>query len=80
LTLLAGRQEGHPACKNTEWWGAGVVICLERNVDLHMAHVRYAEFTPRPVNQAGAQGEEAVREIANGGARPLAISLTASSP
>jgi len=30
LTLLVGQQEGHPACKKTEWWGAGVVICLER--------------------------------------------------
>ena len=29
LTLLVGRQEGHPACKKTEWWGAGVVVCLE---------------------------------------------------
>jgi len=30
LTLLVGRQEGHPACKkNFEWWGAGMVICLE---------------------------------------------------
>jgi len=29
LTLLVGQQEGHPACKKTEWWGAGVVICLE---------------------------------------------------
>ena len=37
LTLLVGRQEGHPACKKTEWWGAGVVICLERDTDLHMA-------------------------------------------
>jgi len=37
LTLLVGRQEGHPACKNTEQWGAGVVICLERGADLHMA-------------------------------------------
>ena len=37
LTLLVGRQEGHPACKKTEWWGAGVVICLERGADLHMA-------------------------------------------
>jgi len=27
------------------------------------------DFTPRPVNQAGAQGEEAGRGIANGGAR-----------
>ena len=25
LTLLVGRQEGHPAC---EWWGVGVVIHL----------------------------------------------------
>ena len=33
LTLLVGRQEGHPACKKTEWWGAGVVFCLERGAD-----------------------------------------------
>ena len=32
LTLLVRRQEGHPACKIT-----GVVICLERGADLHMA-------------------------------------------
>ena len=37
MTLLVGRQEGHPACKKTEWWVAGVVICLERGADLHMA-------------------------------------------
>jgi len=37
LTLLVGRQEGHPACKKTELRGAGVVICLERGADLHMA-------------------------------------------
>jgi len=39
LTLLVGRQEGHPACKKTEWWGAGVVICLERGADLYMAQL-----------------------------------------
>ena len=39
LTLLVGRQEGHPACKKTEWWGAGVVICLEQGADLHMAQL-----------------------------------------
>ena len=39
LTLLVGRQEGHLACKKTEWWGAGVVICLERGADLHMAQL-----------------------------------------
>ena len=37
--LLAGRQEGHPACKKTEWWGGGLVICLERGADLHMAQL-----------------------------------------
>ena len=36
LTLLVGRQEGHSACKKFEWWGAGVVMCLERDADLHM--------------------------------------------
>ena len=39
LTLLVGRQEGHPVCKKTERWGAGVVICLERGADLHMAQL-----------------------------------------
>ena len=39
LTLLVGRQEGHPACKKTEWWGTGMVICLERDADLHMAQL-----------------------------------------
>jgi len=37
LMLLVGRQEGHPACKKTERWGAVVVICLEQGADLHMA-------------------------------------------
>jgi len=39
LTLLVGWQEGHMACKKTEWRGAGVVICLERGADLHMAQL-----------------------------------------
>jgi len=39
LTLLVGRQEGHLACKILEWWGAGVVICLERGADLHIAQL-----------------------------------------
>jgi len=36
---LVGWQEGHPACKKTQWWGAGVVICLELGADLHMAQL-----------------------------------------
>jgi len=35
LTLLVRRQKGHPACKKLEWWGTGVVICLEQGADLH---------------------------------------------
>jgi len=37
--LLVVRQEGHPACKKTEWWDAGVVICQEQGADLHMAQL-----------------------------------------
>jgi len=36
LTLLVGRQEGHPACKNLS---VGVVISLERGADLHSAQL-----------------------------------------
>jgi len=39
LTLLVGWQEGHPACKKLEWWGTGMVICLARGADLHMAQL-----------------------------------------
>jgi len=39
LMLLVGRHKGHPACKKTEWWGAGVVIYLQRDADLHTAQL-----------------------------------------
>ena len=39
---LGGRKSIRPV-KN-EWWGAGVVICLERGADLHMA-----QLMPRPL-------------------------------
>jgi len=39
LMLLVGRQEGHPAGKKTEWWGAGMVIYLEQGANLHMAQL-----------------------------------------
>jgi len=39
LTLLVGWQEGHPAYKKTEWWVVGMVICLGRGADLHMAQL-----------------------------------------
>ena len=39
---LGGRKGIQPV--KTEWWGAGVVICLERGADLHMA-----QLTPLPL-------------------------------
>jgi len=36
---LVGRKEGHPACQKTEWWGAGMVICLGQGADLHMVQL-----------------------------------------
>jgi len=39
LTLLVEQQEGHPACKKLVGQGAGVVVCLERGADLHMAQL-----------------------------------------
>jgi len=39
LTLLVGWQEGHPACKKLDWWDASMVICLERDADLHMTQL-----------------------------------------
>jgi len=39
LTLLVGQQEGHLACKKTEWWGASMVICLGQCAYLHMAQL-----------------------------------------
>ena len=40
---LGGRKGIWPA-KKTEWWCAGVVICLKRGADLHMA-----QMTPLPL-------------------------------
>jgi len=45
LTLLVGRQEGHPAFKKSEWCGAGVVFCLEQGADLHMAQLMPLQLT-----------------------------------
>jgi len=50
LMLLVGRQEGRPACKKTEWWGAGVVICLECDADLHMAQLMPLPLVPLTVS------------------------------
>jgi len=40
----AGRKGIRPV-KKLEWWGAGVVICLERGADLHMAQLMPLQLT-----------------------------------
>jgi len=41
---LGGRKEDIRPVK-TEWWGAGVVVCLERDADLHMAQMKPLPLT-----------------------------------
>jgi len=37
--LLVGRQKKGIRPVKTEWWGAGMVICLERGADLHVVQL-----------------------------------------
>ena len=79
LTLLVGRQEGHPACKKTKWWGAGVVICLKRGADLHMAQLMPVPLTVSCFSKIqigvtflvpahpGSPGQRAVKRMCVGG-------------
>jgi len=32
-------KEEHPACKKTEWWGAGMFIYLELGADLYVSQL-----------------------------------------
>ena len=75
LTLLVGRQEGHPACEKTEWWGTGLVICLELGADLHMAQLMplpltvscfrkiQIGFTFLVLAHPGSPGQRAVKRV-----------------
>jgi len=72
---LVGRQEGHPACKKLECWGAGVVICLERCADLHMAQLMPLPLTVSCFNKIqigftflvlahpGSPGQRAIKRV-----------------
>ena len=75
LMLLVGQQEGHLACKKTEWWGAGVVICLERGAEMHMAQLMplpltvscfskiQIGFTFLVLAHPGSPGQRAVKQV-----------------
>ena len=73
--MLVGRQKGHRACKKTEWLGAGVVVCLERGADLHMAQLMplpltvscfskiHIGFTFLVLADPGSPGQRAVKRM-----------------
>ena len=76
LTLLVGRQEEHPTCKKIEWWGAGVVICLERGANDFIwsswchCHPIISCFTKIQIDviflvpaYPGCPGKEAVKQV-----------------
>jgi len=63
FTLLVGRQEGHPACKKLEWCGTGVVICLERDADLHMAQLMPLPHTVSCFSKKDTKGQRAVKRV-----------------
>jgi len=50
LTLLVGRQEGHPACKKTEWSDVGVVIWDEVQTSILPSRCYCHSLSLAPVN------------------------------
>jgi len=73
FTLLLGWQEGHPTCN--EWWGAGMVVYLQRGAHLHMAQLMptplivfcfskiQAGFTFLVPAHSGSSGQMAVKRV-----------------
>ena len=73
LTLLVGRQEGHPACKKLS--GGVLVICLELGADLHMAKLMplpltvscfskiQTDFTVLVLAHPGSPGKRDVKRV-----------------
>jgi len=69
LTLLVGWQEGHLACKN-EWWGTGMVICLERMAQLMSLPLTVSCFSKIQIGftflvpaHPGSSGKRAVKWV-----------------
>jgi len=70
---LGGRKGIRPV--KTEWWGAGVVICLERGADLHMTQLMplpltvfcfskiRTGFTFLVPAYAGSPGQRAIKRV-----------------
>jgi len=70
---LGGRKGIRPV--KTEWWGAGVAICLERSADLHTAQLMplpltifcfskiQTGFTFLVLANLGGPGQRAVKRV-----------------
>ena len=56
--LLVGQREGHTACKKTEWWGAGVVICCFSKIQ--------SGFTFLVLAHLSSPGKRAVKWVCDG--------------
>jgi len=50
LMLLVGRQEGHPACKKTEWWDVGMVVWDEVQTCIWLSRCHCHSLSLAPVN------------------------------
>jgi len=69
---LGGRKGIRPV-KKLEWWGAGVVNCLERGADLHMAQLMPLPLTVSCFSKIktgfylsgseGSPGQRAVKQV-----------------
>ena len=69
---VAGRASG---LQKTEWWGVGVVICLEQGADLHMAQLMPLPLTVSCFNKIqtgftflvlahpGSPGQRAIKRV-----------------
>jgi len=74
---LGGRKGTRPA--KTEWWGAGVVVCLDRGADLHLAQLMPLPLTVSCFSKIqigftflvpahpGSPGQRAVKWVCVGG-------------
>jgi len=67
LTLLVGRQEGHPACIKQS---GGMVICLQQGADLHVAQLMPLPLTVSCFSKIqigftflGSPGKRAIKRV-----------------
>jgi len=60
--LVVGWQEGHLACKKSEWWGAGVVICHCHSLSVGFGKIQIVFTFLVPAHQA-IPGRRAIKRV-----------------